>query len=43
MQLKMSKSFNQNAVKQLLLQENKFILDIFSKMPISESGENMKR
>ncbi|KAF3422396.1 hypothetical protein E2986_09842 [Frieseomelitta varia] len=35
MQLKMSKSFNQNAVKQLLLQENKFILDIFSKMPIS--------
>ncbi|KOX79136.1 Surfeit locus protein 6 like protein [Melipona quadrifasciata] len=36
MQLKMSKSFNQNAIKQLLLQENIFILDIFSKMPISE-------
>ncbi|KAK1117406.1 hypothetical protein K0M31_016776 [Melipona bicolor] len=36
MQLKMSKSFNQNAVKQLLLQENIFISDIFSKMPISE-------
>lgn len=45
MQLKMSKPFNQNAVKQLLLQENEFISNIFSKMPLpmSELGKNIKR
>ncbi|XP_050473539.1 surfeit locus protein 6 homolog isoform X1 [Bombus huntii] len=37
MQLKMSEPFNQNAVKQLLLQENEFISNIFSKMPLPMS------
>ncbi|XP_076756234.1 surfeit locus protein 6 [Xylocopa sonorina] len=37
MQLKMSKPFNKNAVKLLLLQENKFISQIFSKMPLPMS------
>ncbi|XP_071856653.1 surfeit locus protein 6 [Bombus fervidus] len=37
MQLKMSNPFDQNAVKQLLLQENEFISNIFSKMPLPMS------
>lgn len=44
MQLKMSNSFDKNYVKQLLLQENEFILNIFTKMPLpmSELGINIK-
>ena len=34
MKLKMSKPFNITLVKQLLLDEDKFISDIFSKMPL---------
>ncbi|XP_016910863.2 surfeit locus protein 6 homolog [Apis cerana] len=37
MQLKMSNSFDKNYVKQLLLQENEFILNIFTKMPLPMS------